>query len=234
MRQATILSFTLGQIISENDGNATENAQELKESIKNKVLNSQYIGVSNEVNSKLSVNNVDKALIKLSQNNEEVAGNSLHIITIQEWKNWSITVNKLNKYWENDAYDLSKIPTDRGKIFNLIFDTEVSCDFRCSQDGLFSFYGESEDTARYERLYDEYKSRNDGERGTINFSTTTIWSNAGTAFVFDGETTNYRNLAIDYIGNESKIKKITFDGGNSGCTTIPTKIRTRVRAVVVE
>lgn len=29
-----MLSFTLGQIISENDGNATENAQELKESIK--------------------------------------------------------------------------------------------------------------------------------------------------------------------------------------------------------
>lgn len=27
MRQATMLSFTLGQIISENDGNATENAQ---------------------------------------------------------------------------------------------------------------------------------------------------------------------------------------------------------------
>ena len=121
IRQATIIGNAIGQIISENDGNATENAQELKESIKNKVLNSQYIGVSNEVNSKLSVNNVDKALIKLSQNNEEVADNSLHIITIQEWKSWSITVNELKKNWENDAYDLSKIPTDRGKIFNLIF-----------------------------------------------------------------------------------------------------------------
>ena len=229
-----MLSFTLGQIISENDGNATENAQELKESIKNKVLNSQYIGVSNEVNSKLSVNNVDKALIKLSQNNEEVADNSLHIITIQEWKSWSITVNELKKYWENDAYDLSKIPTDRGKIFNLIFDTKLSCDFGCGQDGLYDFYGALEDKERNERLYSEYKHKNDGEYGTINFSTTTIWNNAGTAFIFDGETVNYRNLAIDYIGNKDKIKKITFNSSTANCTTKPTKIETRVRGVVVE
>lgn len=229
-----MLSFTLGQIISENDGNATENAQELKESIKNKVLNSQYIGVSNEVNSKLSVSNVDKALIKLSQNNEEVANNSLHIITIQEWKSWSITVNELKKYWENDAYDLSKIPTDRGKIFNLIFDTEVSCDFVCGQIGLFKFYGDLEDSERNERLYEEYKDPVDGKNGVINFSTTTIWNNAGTAFVFDGETTNYRNLAIDYIKNKDTIKKITFNSNTANCSTKPTKIRTRVRAVVVE
>ena len=205
-----MLSFTLWQIISENDGNATENAQELKESIKNKVLNSQYIGVSNEVNSKLSVNNVDKALIKLSQNNEEVADNSLHIITIQEWKSWSITVNELKKYWENDAYDLSKIPTDRGKIFNLIFDTKLSCDFGCGQDGLYDFYGALEDKERNERLYSEYKHKN------------------------DGETVNYRNLAIDYIGNKDKIKKITFNSSTANCTTKPTKIETRVRGVVVE
>lgn len=229
-----MLSFTLGQIISENDGNATENAQELKESIKNKVLNSQYIGVSNEVNSKLSVNNVDKALIKLSQNNEEVADNSLHIITIQEWKSWSITVNELKQKWENDAYDLSKIPTDRGKIFNLIFDTKVSCDFRCGQDTLYVFYGALEDRERNERLYSEYKNKNDGEYGAINFSTTTIWNNAGTAFIFDGETVNYRNLAIDYIGNKDTIKKITFNCSGMNCATKPTKIRTRVRAVVVE
>lgn len=229
-----MLSFTLGQIISENDGNATEDAQELKESIKNKVLNSQYIGVSNEVNSKLSVSNVDKALIKLSQNNEEVADNSLHIITIQEWKSWSITINELKSNWQHDAYDLSKIPTDRGKIFNLIFDTEVSCDFRCGQEALYDFYGALEDRERNERLYSEYKYKNDGEYGTINFSTTTIWNNAGTAFIFDGETVNYRNLAIDYIGNKDTIKKITFSCSGLNCATKPTKIRTRVRAVVVE
>lgn len=233
MRQATMLSFTLGQIISENDGNATENAQELKESIKNKVLNSQYIGVSNEVNSKLSVNNVDKALIKLSQNNEEVADNSLHIITIQEWKSWSITVNELKQKWENDAYDLSKIPTDRGKIFNLIFDTEVSCDFRCGDAGFFRFYGYKESTNTYESLYSEYKYPDDGENGVINFSTTTIWNNAGTAFVFYSETSNNRNIIVDYIRNKNTIKKITFDSSGTGRTTKPTKIRTRVRAVVV-
>ena len=229
-----MLSFTLGQIISENDGNATENAQELKESIKNKVLNSQYIGVSNEVNSKLSVNNVDKALIKLSQNNEEVADNSLHIITIQEWKSWSITVNELKQKWENDAYDLSKIPTDRGKIFNLIFDTEVSCDFSCSQAGFFRFYGYKESTNTYESLYSEYKYPDDGENGVINFSTTTIWNNAGTAFVFYSETSNNSNIIVDYIRNKNTIKKITFDSSSAGRTTKPTKIRTRVRAVVVE
>ena len=220
-----MLSFTLGQIISENDGNATENAQELKESIKNKVLNSQYIGVSNEVNSKLSVNNVDKALIKLSQNNEEVADNSLHIITIQEWKSWSITVNELKQKWENDAYDLSKIPTDRGKIFNLIFDTEVSCDFRCGDAGFFSFYGDGESSNTKESLYGEY--------GVINFSTTTIWNNAGTAFVFYSETSNNSNIIVDYIRNKNTIKKITFISYSAGRTTKPTKIRTRVRAVVV-
>lgn len=166
--------------------------------------------MSNEVNSKLSVNNVDKALIKLSQNNEEVADNSLHIITIQEWKSWSITVNELKKYWENDAYDLSKIPTDRGKIFNLIFDTKLSCDFGCGQDGLYDFYGALEDKERNERLYSEYKHKN------------------------DGETVNYRNLAIDYIGNKDKIKKITFNSSTANCTTKPTKIETRVRGVVVE
>lgn len=229
-----MLSFTLGQIISENDGNATENAQELKESIKNKVLNSQYIGVSNEVNSKLSVSNVDKALIKLSQNNEEVANNSLHIITVQEWKSWSITVNESKKYWENDAYDLSKIPTDRGKIFNLIFDTKLSCDFSCGQTGLFIFYGDGESSDVNERLYKEYKEPADGKYGTINFSTATIWQNAGTAFVFDGETCSQRNVIVDYIGNKNTIKKITFNSGNANCTTKPTKIRTRVRAVVVE
>lgn len=229
-----MLSFTLGQIISENDGNATENAQELKESIKNKVLNSQYIGVSNEVNSKLSVSNVDKALIKLSQNNEEVANNSLHIITIQEWKNWSVTINELKKYWEHDAYNLSKIPTDRGKIFNLIFDTEVSCDFSCGQTGLFIFYGDRESSDVNERLYIERKEPADGKNGVINFSTTTIWYNAGTAFVFDGETSCQRNIIVDYIGNKNTIKKITFNSGNANCTTKPTKIRTRVRAVVVE
>lgn len=228
-----MLSFTLGQIISENDGNATENAQELKESIKNKVLNSQYIGVSNEVNSKLSVSNVDKALIKLSQNNEEVADNSLHIITIQEWKSWSITINELEDYWENDAYDLSKIPTDRGKIFNLIFDTEVSCDFRCGSVGVFDFYGDREDSNVNERLYKEYKDPVDGKNGVINFSTTTIWNNAGTAFVFDGETSDQRNLIVDYIGNKNTIKKITFNSTSANRTTKPTKIRTRVRAVVV-
>jgi hypothetical protein len=233
MRQATMLSFTLGQIISENDGNATENAQELKESIKNKVLNSQYIGVSNEVNSKLSVNNVDKALIKLSQNNEEVADNSLHIITIQEWKSWSITVNELKQKWENDAYDLSKIPTDRGKIFNLIFDTEVSCDFRCGDAGFFRFYGYKESTNTYESLYSEYKYPDDGENGVINFSTTTIWNNAGTAFVFYSETSNDKNIIVDYIRNKNTIKKIIFDSSSAGRTTKPTKIRTRVRAVVV-
>ena len=229
-----MLSFTLGQIISENDGNATENAQELKESIKNKVLNSQYIGVSNEVNSKLSVNNVDKALIKLSQNNEEVAGNSLHIITIQEWKSWSITVDKLKKYWENDAYDLSKIPTDRGKIFNLIFDTELSCDFVCGQDGAFEFQGGDSSSDTNERLYYEYKYRDDGEYGAINFSTTTIWHNVGTAFVFDGTNANQRNLTVDYIKNKNIKKKIIFRGSNVNCSTEPTRIRTRVRAVVVE
>ena len=228
-----MLSFTLGQIISENDGNATENAQELKESIKNKVLNSQYIGVSNEVNSKLSVNNVDKALIKLSQNNEEVADNNLHIITIQEWKSWSITVNELKKYWENDAYDLSKIPTDRGKIFNLIFDTEVSCDFRCGDAGFFRFYGDGESSNTNESLYSEYKYPDDGENGVINFSTTTIWNNAGTAFVFYSETSNNSNIIVDYIRNKNTIKKITFNSSNAGRTTKPTKIRTRVRAVVV-
>lgn len=228
-----MLSFTLGQIISENDGNATENAQELKENIKNKVLNSQYIGVSNEVNSKLSVNNVDKALIKLSQNNEEVADNSLHIITIQEWKSWSITVNELKQKWENDAYDLSKIPTDRGKIFNLIFDTEVSCDFRCGDAGFFRFYGYKESTNTYESLYSEYKYPDDGENGVINFSTTTIWNNAGTAFVFYSETSNDKNIIVDYIRNKNTIKKITFDSSSTGRTTKPTKIRTRVRAVVV-
>lgn len=233
MRQATMLSFTLGQIISENDGNATENAQELKESIKNKVLNSQYIGVSNEVNSKLSVNNVDKALIKLSQNNEEVADNSLHIITIQEWKSWSITVNELKQKWENDAYDLSKIPTDRGKIFNLIFDTEVSCDFRCGGAGFFRFYGDGESSNTNENLYSEYKYPDDGENGVINFSTTTIWNNAGTAFVFYSETSNNRNIIVDYIRNKNTIKKITFDSNSADRTTKPTKIRTRVRAVVV-
>ena len=234
MRQATMLSFTLGQIISENDGNATENAQELKESIKNKVLNSQYIGVSNEVNSKLSVNNVDKALIKLSQNNEEVADISLHIITIQEWKSWSITVNELKQKWENDAYDLSKIPTDRGKIFNLIFDTEVSCDFRCGDAGFFRFYGYKESTNTYEEsLYSEYKYPDDGENGVINFSTTTIWNNAGTAFVFYSETSNDKNIIVDYIRNKNTIKKIIFDSSSTGRTTKPTKIRTRVRAVVV-
>lgn len=233
MRQATMLSFTLGQIISENDGNATENAQELKESIKNKVLNSQYIGVSNEVNSKLSVNNVDKALIKLSQNNEEVADNSLHIITIQEWKSWSITVNELKQKWENDAYDLSKIPTDRGKIFNLIFDTEVSCDFRCGDAGFFSFYGDGESSNTKESLYSEYKYPDDGENGVINFSTTTIWNNAGTAFVFYSETSNNSNIIVDYIRNKNTIKKITFNSYSAGRTTKPTKIRTRVRAVVV-
>lgn len=233
MRQATMLSFTLGQIISENDGNATENAQELKESIKNKVLNSQYIGVSNEVNSKLSVNNVDKALIKLSQNNEEVADNSLRIITIQEWKSWSITVNELKQKWENDAYDLSKIPTDRGKIFNLIFDTEVSCDFRCSEDGYFRFYGYKESSTIYESLYSEYKYLDDGENGVINFSTTTIWNNAGTAFVFYSATPNNKNIIVDYIGNKNTIKKISFNSSLAGHTTKPTKIRTRVRAVVV-
>lgn len=228
-----MLSFTLGQIISENDGNATENAQELKESIKNKVLNSQYIGVSNEVNSKLSVNNVDKALIKLSQNNEEVADNSLHIITIQEWKSWSITVNELKQEWENDAYDLSKIPTDRGKIFNLIFDTEVSCDFRCGNAGFFSFYGDGESSNTKESLYREYKYPDDGENGVINFSTTTIWNNAGTAFVFYSETSNNSNIIVDYIRNKNTIKKITFISYSAGRTTKPTKIRTRVRAVVV-
>lgn len=233
MRQATMLSFTLGQIISENDGNATENAQELKESIKNKVLNSQYIGVSNEVNSKLSVNNVDKALIKLSQNNEEVADNSLHIITIQEWKSWIITVNELKQKWENDAYDLSKIPTDRGKIFNLIFDTEVSCDFRCGDAGFFRFYGYKESINTYESLYSEYKYPDDGENGVINFSTTTIWNNAGTAFVFYSETSNDKNIIADYIRNKNTIKKITFDSSGAGRTTKPKKIRTRVRAVVV-
>ena len=234
MRQATMLSFTLGQIISENDGNATENAQELKESIKNKVLNSQYIGVSNEVNSKLSVNNVDKALIKLSQNNEEVAGNSLHIITIQEWKSWSITVDGLKKNWENDAYDLSKIPTDRGKIFNLIFDTELSCDFVCGQDGAFEFQGSDSSSDVNERLYYEYKYMKDGTNGKINFSTTTIWHNVGTVFVFDGINANQRNLNVDYIKNKNKKKKIIFRGSNTNCQSIPTKIRTRVRAVVVE
>lgn len=228
-----MLSFTLGQIISENDGNATENAQELKESIKNKVLNSQYIGVSNEVNSKLSVSNVDKALIKLSQNNEEVAGNSLHIITIQEWKSWSITVNELKQKWENDAYDLSKIPTDRGKIFNLIFDTEVSCDFRCGDAGFFRFYGDGESSNTKESLYSEYKYPDDGENGVINFSTTTIWNNAGTAFVFYSETSNNSNIIVDYIRNKNTIKKITFNSNGAGRTTKPTKIRTRVRAVVV-
>lgn len=228
-----MLSFTLGQIISENDGNATENAQELKESIKNKVLNSQYIGVSNEVNSKLSVSNVDKALIKLSQNNEEVANNSLHIITVQEWKSWSITVNELKQKWENDAYDLSKIPTDRGKIFNLIFDTEVSCDFRCGDAGFFRFYGDRESSNTYESLYSEYKYPDDGENGVINFSTTTIWNNAGTAFVFYSETSNNSNIIVDYIRNKNTIKKITFNSNGAGRTTKPTKIRTRVRAVVV-
>lgn len=228
-----MLSFTLGQIISENDGNATENAQELKESIKNKVLNSQYIGVSNEVNSKLSVNNVDKALIKLSQNNEEVADNSLHIITIQEWKSWSITVNELKQKWENDAYDLSKIPTDRGKIFNLIFDTEVSCDFRCGNAGFFRFYGDGESSNTNESLYSEYKYPDDGENGVINFSTTTIWNNAGTAFVFYSETSNNSNIIVDYIRNKNTIKKITFNSNSAGRTTKPTKIRTRVRAVVI-
>lgn len=234
MRQATMLSFTLGQIISENDGNATENAQELKESIKNKVLNSQYIGVSNEVNSKLSVNNVDKALIKLSQNNEEVAGNSLHIITIQEWKSWYITVDKLKKYWENDAYDLSKIPTNRGWIFNLIFDTEVRCDFSCYQDGAFEFQGGDSSSDVNERLYYEYKYMKDGTNGEINFSTTTIWHNVGTEFVFDGTNAGQRNLTVDYIKNKDIKKKIIFRGSNTNCQSAPTKIRTRVRAVVVE
>lgn len=60
------------------------------------------------------------------------------------------------------------------------------------------------------------------------------WNNAGTAFIFDGETVNYRNLAIDYIGNKDTIKKITFNCSGMNCATKPTKIRTRVRAVVVE
>lgn len=116
----------------------------------------------------------------------------------------------------------------------MIFDTKLSCDFGCGQDGLYDFYGALEDEERNERLYSEYKHKNDGEYGTINFSTTTIWNNAGTAFIFDGETVNYRNLAIDYIGNKDKIKKITFNSSTANCTTKPTKIRTRVRAVVVE
>ena len=116
----------------------------------------------------------------------------------------------------------------------MIFDTEVSCDFRCGQTGLFKFYGDGESSDVNESLYTEYKDPVDGKNGVINFSTTTIWNNVGTAFVFDGETSGQRNLAVDYIGDKDTIKKITFNGSNVNCVTKPTKIRTRVRAVVVE
>lgn len=116
----------------------------------------------------------------------------------------------------------------------MIFDTEVSCDFSCGQTGLFNFYGDGESSDVNERLYLEYKEPADGKYGTINFSTTTIWHNAGTAFVFDGETSSQRNIIVDYIGNKNTIKKITFNSRNANCTTKPTEIRTRVRAVVVE
>lgn len=52
--------------------------------------------------------------------------------------------------------------------------------------------------------------------------------------MFDGETSGQRNLVVDYIGDKDTIKKITFNGSNVNCVTKPTKIRTRVRAVVVE
>jgi hypothetical protein len=74
----------------------------------------------------------------------------------------------------------------------------------------------------------------DGTNGKINFSTTTIWHNVGTVFVFDGINANQRNLNVDYIKNKNKKKKIIFRGSNTNCQSIPTKIRTRVRAVVVE
>ena len=115
----------------------------------------------------------------------------------------------------------------------MIFDTEVSCDFSCGQTGIFNFYGDGESSDVNERLYSEYKDPVDGKNGVINFSTTTIWNNAGTAFVFDGETSGQRNTIVDYIGKKNTIKKITFNSRNANCTTKPTKIRTRVRAVVV-
>lgn len=116
----------------------------------------------------------------------------------------------------------------------MIFDTEVSCDFSCGQTGLFIFYGYGESSDVNERLYIEYKDPVDGKNGVINFSTTTMWNNAGTAFVFDGEAYSQRNLIVDYIGDKDTIKKITFNGSSVNCVTKPTKIRTRVRAVVVE
>lgn len=115
----------------------------------------------------------------------------------------------------------------------MIFDTEVSCDFRCGDAGFFRFYGDGESSNTNESLYSEYKYPDDGENGVINFSTTTIWNNAGTAFVFYSETSNNSNIIIDYIRNKNTIKKITFNSYSAGRTTKPTKIRTRVRAVVV-
>ena len=59
------------------------------------------------------------------------------------------------------------------------------------------------------------------------------WNDAGTAFVFYSETSNNSNIIVDYIRNKNTIKKITFNSNSAGRTTKPTKIRTRVRAVVV-
>ena len=51
--------------------------------------------------------------------------------------------------------------------------------------------------------------------------------------MFYSETSNDKKIIVDYIRNKNTIKKITFDSSSTGRTTKPTKIRTRVRAVVV-
>ena len=52
--------------------------------------------------------------------------------------------------------------------------------------------------------------------------------------MFDGTNADQRNLTADYIKNKNIKKKIIFRGSNVNCSTEPTRIRTRVRAVVVE